>query len=337
VLRKSKGLQANVIEGIDVIERNAKTQAKLVDDLLDLHGIASGKLRLELVDVDLVSVVTMAVAAIRPAAEGKGLTLTCTTDCPGTVRGDPERLQQVVSNLLANSVKFTPSGGSITVTLSRKDEWAEIAFADTGQGISPEHLTEIFDRFRQADSSTTRKHGGLGIGLSLVRQLVALHGGRVRAESEGEGHGSKFVVELPMTTRAEVAEDVTGAVSTRIAGSHVLVVDDEPDGLEATRLLLEESGAVVATASSASEALDRLEHESFDAILSDIGMPETDGYAFMAEVRRRGIDTPAGALTALTREEDRNRAFEAGYSAHVPKPIDPPTLLATVRSLAASH
>jgi signal transduction histidine kinase/ActR/RegA family two-component response regulator len=331
----------------EVIERNGRLQAQLITDLLDMSRILSGKMRLDVQSVDLPRVIDAAIESILPAADAKGLRIQRIIDpLSEAITGDPGRIQQVVWNLLSNAVKFTPRGGRVEVMLTRINSHVEIRVTDSGEGISAEFLPYVFDRFRQADSSTSRTHGGLGIGLALVKEFVELHGGTVRAASSGKGQGTTFVIELP---GAIVSDDeslysrvhpnaqsgeITAGVPLRLSGIKVLVVEDEPDALAIVRRALEDSDAEVGAALSAGEALEILTAETFDVIISDIGMPVQDGYALIAEVRTRGIQTPAVALTAFARTEDRTRSLLSGYQAHVSKPVEIPELLATVASLA---
>jgi PAS domain S-box-containing protein len=340
-------------EGIAVIERNARGQTKLIEDLLDMSRITSGKLRLDVQQVDLRDVVQAAVAAVRHAADSKGVQLTAVLDpLAGPVRGDPGRLQQCVWNLLSNATKFTPRGGRVEVSLARVNSHFEIAVADTGQGIKAEFLPHVFERFRQADASTTRRHGGLGLGLSIVKNLVELHGGKVRVKSPGEGQGATFIVELPRMVAHPLPDGPPQEPSTSrpmssaaaavdypsLAGVTVLAVDDEADARDLIRRILEECGARVLLAASAAEALDLVPRERPDMIVSDIGMPGEDGYQLIREVRALPPDvggrTPAAALTAFARAEDRTRALRAGYQTHVAKPVEPMELTAVVASLA---
>jgi PAS domain S-box-containing protein len=348
VLMLKKGDAETLARGVEAIARNAAAQAKLIEDLLDMSRIMSGKVRLEVQPTDLAGVIEAAVDAVRPSADAKELQLRSVLDpLAGPVSGDPGRLQQVVWNLLSNAVKFTPRGGSVEVLLQRVDAQLEIVVRDSGVGIAAEFLPHVFDRFRQADSTTTRSHGGLGLGLAIVKQLVELHGGGVRVDSAGAGHGAVFVVGLPLAApRASAGHEhpagerpATPAYDElSLEGLHVLVVDDEPDARELVRQLLGECRAEVSTASSAVQALDMLQRLRPDVLLSDIGMPERDGYQLIRDVRRLPVDqggrTPAIALTAFARSEDRTRAMLAGYQVHVSKPIEPHELIATVASLA---
>jgi PAS domain S-box-containing protein len=331
------------------IERNARTQKQLIDDLLDMSRIISGKLRLDLQQLEPDSFIDAAIETMRPAAAVKEIRIERLLDpLAGPVSGDPGRLQQVVWNLLSNAVKFTPKGGRVQVRLERINSHIELSVSDTGQGIDPVFLPYLFERFRQADASITRKHGGLGIGLAIVKEIVELHGGTVRAKSAGEGKGAAFVVTLPvllLKNRAEPtrvhptsASAVTVDVGlTNLSGLKVLFVDDEPDARALVKRLLEECGADVTTADSATQALDLVRHCDPDVVISDIGMPEIDGYEFLRQLRMKShpsSSVPAIALTAFARTEDRTRALRAGYISHVAKPIEPSELLATIAVVA---
>ncbi|OAI57834.1 histidine kinase [Planctomyces sp. SCGC AG-212-M04] len=347
VLQMAEGVPAELSEGLDTIVRNARVQNRLIDDLLDMNRIVSGKIRLDVQPTDLTAVVDAAVDAVRPSAEAKGIRLRKIVDpLAGPVSGDPARLQQVVWNLLTNAIKFTPKAGKVDVLVERVNSHIEITVHDSGEGIEPDVLPHVFERFRQGDSSTTRRYGGLGLGLSIVKQLVELHGGTVRAKSAGRGQGATFAISLPL---APIRDDrrehpqsprspliVVGDV--RLDGIKVLVVDDEPDAVALVKRVLSQCNADVITAGSADEALTLLSAETPQVIVSDIGMPDKDGYQFMREVRKRGAgdggSIPAIALTAFARSEDRTRAMLAGYQVHVAKPIEPQELIATVASLA---
>jgi PAS domain S-box-containing protein len=341
--------------GLETVVRNAKLQAQLIDDLLDVSRIISGKMRLDVQPTDLAAVIDAAVEAIRPAAEAKQIQLRRVLDpFAGPVMGDPARLQQVVWNLLSNAVKFTPKGGRTEVRLERVNSHVEILVADTGAGITPEFLPHVFERFRQLDASTTRRHGGLGLGLAIVRHLVELHGGTVRVKSPGEGQGSTFIVGLPLsvahltpgeavrvhprTEELGPADPCRDDPALNLKGIRVLVVDDEPDARETLQQILEHCNAEVRTAGSAAEAMKLLESWRPDVLLSDIGMPGEDGYDLIRRVRElpaeRGGRTPAAALTAFARGEDRRRALRAGFQMHVAKPVDLQELATVVASLA---
>ena len=340
ILEKRPDDPAMTSEAIGVIARNARAQADLIADLLDMNRIMSGKVRLELDDVVLFDVIAQSIEAIRPAADAKQIGLTSSLDpSTETVRGDAVRLQQILWNLLSNAVKFTPKGGTVRVSLTRVDGQAEIVVSDTGIGIDPRFLPFVFDRFRQADASTTREHGGLGLGLSIVRHLVDLHGGTVRAVSAGDGRGSTFTIRLPIEPAPLPAvhrpprRDADGRPALEevdLEGVTVLAVDDQPDARELLRVVLERCRARVYTASSADEALGLLERARPDIVLCDIGMPGKDGYGFIREVRHRHSQVPALAVTAFAHKEDRIRALRAGYQGQIAKPIEPAELVTVV-------
>ena len=335
-------------QGLQTIERNAQAQTQLIEDLLDMSRIMSGKVRLDVQTVDPSEFVGAAVDTVRHAADSKGVRVRVVLDpAAGPVSGDPNRLQQVVWNLLSNAIKFTPKGGQVQVTLGRVKSHVCVSVADTGQGIKAEFLPHVFDRFRQADGSTTRRHGGLGLGLAIVKHLVELHGGTAEAASPGEGAGSTFTVCLPVSiarARPRPAAAATGGKGdgaaesdcAALAGVRVLAVDDEPDSRQLIKRILEACGAEVRTAGSANEALGVIPEFRPDVVISDIGMPEQDGYEFIR--RARGLAgvarTPAIALTAFARSEDRTRALRAGFLAHVAKPVEPAELVATVASVS---
>lgn len=339
-----------VVKGLEVIERSTRVQTQLIDDLLDMSRITSGKLRLTIQPIAPISFVEAAIETVLPSAETAGVCLEARLDPgAGPVAGDSARLQQVVWNLLANSIKFTPPGGKVVVGLEREECEVVISVSDTGAGIKAESLPHIFGRFRQADGSTTRRYGGLGLGLSIVKHLVQLHKGEVSARSGGEGQGACFEVRLPITqARAglgEVAQDRAGdgrgdlpPDPGELDGLTVLVVDDEPDTRELLERVLRDSGAKVLLADGAASALAAIEAQRPDVLVSDIGMPDTDGYELLRQVRalgpRRGGSLPAVALTAFARSEDRIRALRAGFSVHVAKPVEPSEIVATVASVA---
>ena len=331
-------------KGLAVIERNTHLQAQLINDLLDVSRIVAGKIHVELEPTQLAPVVEAAIEACRAAAEAKGVTLRGPRDpARVAVRGDPARLQQIVWNLVSNAIKFTPNGGRVEVSLRKEGRCVVIAVEDTGQGIAPEFLPFMFERFRQADSSMARQHGGLGLGLSIVKRLVELHGGVVRAESEGLGRGARFLVELPceasersrMTSRLPPSAPANDP--RNLQGVAVLVVDDEADSRELVKRVLEEYEAVVCTAASAAEALDVSASRTIDLVVSDIGMPGMDGYALLRELRARcdgdGKKVVAVAVTAFARPEDRERALAAGYRAHLAKPFEPSELVSLLAGL----
>ncbi len=333
------------LRAIEVIRHNARMQVQMVDDLLDVSRIITGKLRLSAQPVDLGPIIIAAVDGLRPATEAKELDLQLQLDSrAGQVWGDPDRLQQVMWNLISNAIKFTPKGGRVLVRLECVESQVEVIVSDTGKGIAPEFLPYVFDRFRQADATTTRAFGGLGLGLAIVRQLIELHGGMVRVDSVGEGLGSTFTVSLPLMAVRSAASDTESALQPEfecppeLNGLRVLVVDDEADTRELLQVILESCGAQVKTASSAVAALEAIAKEAFDVLISDIGMPEEDGYALIAKVRaldeERGGGIPAAALTAYAREQDHVRTLRSGFQIHVPKPISPSELVAVVANLA---
>jgi PAS domain S-box-containing protein len=336
---------------LEAIERNAAAQANLINDLLDVSRIITGKLRLNVAPVELPAVVEAAVESLRPAAEARGVRLHVRLgDTPARVSADADRLRQVVWNLLSNAIKFTPRGGSVEVALAERAGHAEVVIADTGQGIAPEFLPHVFERFRQADGRITREHGGLGLGLAIARHLVELHGGTVRAASDGEGRGSTFTVRLPLMGIAERAtskEEGDAAADEQapgpepraslLSGLHVLVVEDDADARVLLAAVLESGGARVTSAASAADGLAMLRRLRPDALIADIGMPGEDGYELLRKVRAldpsEGGATPAAALTAYARPEDRAHALAAGYQQHLPKPVHPATLTAAVAAL----
>ncbi|HYC99861.1 MAG TPA: PAS domain S-box protein [Phycisphaerales bacterium] len=347
ILRKKPADPDTLEQGLAVIERNARLQSQLIGDLLDMSRIISGKMRLDVQRVELPVVIEAALESVRPAADAKGIRVVTELETiTERVMGDPARLQQVVWNLLSNAVKFTPSGGRVSVELRRKAgnggaSNVEIQVRDTGRGMSAEFLPRAFERFRQADSSAAREYGGLGLGLAIVKQLVELHGGGVSVASEGSGLGSTFTVQLPVAAR--VVERAAVSVSPQgragaggLDGVRVLVVDDEADGRELVRRFLEDAGATVETAGSADEALALLDRDPMDVVVSDIGLPGRDGYAFIRALRQKGGPPgrlPAAALTAFARSEDRARALEAGFQTHIAKPYEPLELVAAVSAL----
>ena len=345
LLREGNVDAAMLARGLETIERNAKVQVKLIEDILDGSRIITGNLRLEVRTVDLVSIVHAAVDAMRPAADAKSISLICRLDEDSSpIVGDPERLQQVVWNLLNNAVKFTPERGNVTICFERAAPFVRLVVSDSGQGIDAGFLPFVFDRFRQADSSSTRRHGGLGLGLSLVRCLVEGHGGTVTAESEGLGCGARFTVLLPegrphtIETNREPREKRTGPDERGILGGvDILVVDDEADGRELVATVLMMRGAVVRTARDAREAFELYRARPPKVIVSDVGMPEMDGYELISRIRKASrLDTElnAIALTAYVRDQDRIRAFEAGFRIHLSKPVDPTELIEAVAALA---
>ncbi len=339
----------DLAHALGVIERNARAQTQLIDDLLDLSRILSGKIRLDLQRVSLGDVVQRSVESAEPVAQTKEIRLTTVVDpAPLIVSGDAARLQQVLWNLLSNAIKFTPKGGRVQVLLQRVNSHIELSVSDTGIGIPASFLPQVFDRFSQRDSSTTRSYGGLGLGLAICKQLVELHGGTIRVTSEGENRGSTFSVELPVSivqlddeqaerhhpTQSEWGTDAVAM--PRLAGVHVLVIDDEPDARELLQRLLENQSATVTAFASAEEALEALKTLRPSVIVSDIGMPRTDGYQFMRSLRAmesKGERIPALALTAFARAEDRKRSLLAGYQAHLAKPFDVAELVLVLADL----
>ena len=351
MMRLGTWTPANAERAVETIYRNAKSQAQLVADLLDVSRIISGKLRLDVRTVDLISIVNAAVDSIRPPADAKSIRLQTILDpAAGPISGDADRLQQVIWNLLTNAVKFTPKGGRIQVKVQRIESHVEILVNDSGVGINKEFLPYVFDRFRQADASTTRIYGGLGLGLSIVHQLVDLHGGTVSVFSEGEGKGATFTIKLPfvgVVSPDKEAEPVLPAQSDEIVpfselpslqGLKVLVVDDEADTRELIGEVLKECGSEVITSPSAADALVALEQHKPDVLISDLGMPDEDGYALISKIRalpsERGGQIPAAALTAYARAEDRMRVLRSGFQFHLPKPVDSAELVTVVASLA---
>ena len=351
MMRLGKLAPANAERAVETIYRNAKSQAQLVADLLDVSRIISGKLRLDVRTLDLINIVNAAIDSIRPAVDAKGIRLQTILDPgAGPISGDADRLQQIVWNLLTNAVKFTPRGGRIHVNVQRVDSHVEIVVSDSGVGISKEFLPYVFDRFRQADASTTRIHGGLGLGLSIVHQLVDLHGGSVSVQSEGEGKGATFTITLPFVGVISNQEEPELIQATpgdegfsfdglpSLQGLKVLVVDDEADTRELIGEVLKECGAEVITSRSAAEALVALEQHKPDILISDLGMPDEDGYSLISQIRalpsERGGQIPAAALTAYARAEDRMRVLRSGFQFHLPKPVDSAELVTVVASLA---
>ena len=341
LLRSRKLDTAMQQRAIEVIDRNAKAQAQaqLIADILDVSRIVTGKFRLEPRAVDLGSVIDSAVDGIRPAAEAKQITLRADTDpSVGFLIADPDRLQQVAWNLLSNAIKFTPEGGSVTLAATRAGSQVEISVTDTGLGIAAPLLPFVFERFSQGDSSSTRAHGGLGLGLAIVRHIVEMHGGTVQATSEGVGKGARFVVRLPLRVAEKSTHPAAELPAPSLEGVSVLVVDDDADTRDLVRMVLSQRGADVYTAGSADEALALVEERRPEILLSDIAMPGEDGYELIRRVRAlgaaRGGHVKAAALTAYARTEDRLRALWAGFETHVPKPVQPNELAAVVASLA---
>ena len=347
ILRRGLGTPQDLQKGLDTIERNTRLQVQLIDDLLDMNRIASGKVRLDMQPVEPIMFIEAALETVRPAADAKGVRIERMLE-PSipALPGDPGRLQQVMGNLLSNAVKFTPKGGTVRVALAHEDGQVRITVTDSGIGIKPDFVEHVFERFRQADASTTRRYGGLGLGLSIVKSLVELHGGSVSVSSPGEGLGASFCVCLPPFATGPTQsspQERPIRVAARydaidLSGLTILVVDDDADGRELARRVLGECEAKVVTAASAAEALSLVESRRPDVLVSDIGMPDMDGFALLKRIRSlgeaRGGDLPAIALTAFARPEDRTQALRAGFAAHLTKPVEPPELLATVASVA---
>jgi PAS domain S-box-containing protein len=346
LLRESGLEQARLERGLDTIERNARLQVQLVEEILDASRVVTGKMRLEWRAVSMDDVLQAALDTARPMAEAKGVSLSAQfARAPLTAMGDAERLQQVFWNLVSNAVKFTPRGGHVKVALRSEAEAAVVTVEDDGAGITADFLPHVFDRFRQADSSTTRAHGGLGLGLAIVKHLTELHGGTVEAHSAGAGRGARFVVRLPVrlqmihpTVAARPPAD-PAAPPPRLDGLRVLVVDDEEDTRELLGIVLRTQGALVTQAASVREALAALADGLVDVLVSDIGMPGEDGYSLMGQVRalpaEHGARVPSVALTAYAREEDRRKALAAGFQRHLPKPIEPGELIRIVASVSS--
>jgi signal transduction histidine kinase/ActR/RegA family two-component response regulator len=348
ILRRDRRPES-IKQGVEVIERNAKLQARMVEDLLDMSRILSGKLAMEIQRTDVSQVIEAAVAAVRPTADAKNVRLHTAIAANSPVNGDPGRLQQVLWNLLTNAIKFTPPNGMVTV-LAREAERngvhsVEISVTDSGQGIEAKFLPFVFDRFRQADASTTRRHGGLGLGLSIVKSLVEMHQGSVEALSDGEGLGATFIVTLPLAETHPVTSSPKHARAASmahdaapLAGLRVLVVDDEADARTLARRVLEERGAEVVAVGSAAEALEAVDGSTaLSVVVSDIGMPGHDGYELITRMRAlpgNAGRVPAIALTALARDEDRKRTLLAGYQVHISKPVDPAELVMVIATLA---
>ena len=350
ILRLGQLSPENSGKALDTIERNARAQAQLVDDLLDVSRIITGKLRMDVRPSDPSSFIDAAVEAVRPAADAKGVRIQKVVDTGlVSIPGDPVRLQQVVWNLLSNAIKFTPRGGHVQIRSERVNSHLEIVVSDTGQGISADFLPHVFDRFRQADQKTSRHHGGMGLGLAIVRHLVEMHGGTVSANSDGDGKGATFTVSLPIAPIYQVdpsagrvhpaARDLlpTNDATDRLDGLKILVVDDEADTRELLKEGLEFCGATVSVAGSAAEAVEAVMAKTPDILISDIGMPGVDGYDLIRQIRRlpaaNGGKVPAIALTAYTRTEDRLQALRAGYDMHVPKPVELAELVAVAATV----
>ena len=348
MLRNGACDQPSIARGLEVIERNAKLQSQLIEDLLDMSRIISGKIRLDIKAVDIAQIVVSAVESIRHSAEAKGITLQTKIESSCTLHCDADRIQQVLWNLLSNSVKFTPRNGEVSLIARNGGSQVQLIVKDTGVGIKPEFLPYVFERFRQSDPSTTRQFGGLGLGLNIVKHLVELHGGSVSATSDGDGKGATFCVNIP--TQPPVSkrhqgsrpaqDDAKQVAPADLKGLHVLVIDDDADGLEFVGRVLTENGAFVRTSSSARRALEMVSQNRFDVLVSDIGMPEMDGYEFVRELRSRHFDSrqlPAIALTAYAGEQHQDRVLQAGYQAHITKPFDVSALITVICDLAHRH
>ncbi|HEY6186934.1 MAG TPA: ATP-binding protein [Pyrinomonadaceae bacterium] len=346
--------ESNSLRAVEIIERNAESQTQLIEDLLDFSRIISGKLRLEVRRVELASIIESAIDVVRPAADARGIDLQVVLDpAAGAVSGDPERLQQVLWNLLSNAIKFTPKGGRVEIRLARISSSVEITISDTGQGISAEFLPYVFERFRQADHTTTRRYGGLGLGMAITKHILELHGGTIRAESAGEGHGATFILRLPVIIAHNEERPATAVAPpqralasdehlretelARLDGVHVLVVDDESDVRDLLVMILTQRSAVVTAVGTVAAALEKLQLMKPDLIVSDVEMPNEDGYSLIRKVRaleeRQGERIPAIALTAHTRPSDRLRALSAGYQMHIPKPVEPAELITAIANL----
>jgi PAS domain S-box-containing protein len=350
ILRRRPEDASTVERGLAVIERNTRVQAQLISDLLDVSKIISGKLRLELQLCDVGAVVDQSIEALRPSADAKGVAIDAMIERGiEPIAGDSARLSQITWNLLSNAIKFTGAGGRVSIRVERNSPYATITVSDTGAGIRADFLPYLFDRFRQADASTTRRFGGLGLGLTIVKQLVELHGGTVTAHSAGEGRGATFVVNLPLDSAAPETEahrksrralmiSSPDGPDARLEGLKVIVVEDEPDARELVERLLHEAGCQVTAVASAAAAMTALQDARYDVLISDIGLPDEDGYSLIERIRHldrtAGGRLPAIALTAFARSEDRTRALRAGFQAHVAKPVEPAELLAIVASLA---
>jgi PAS domain S-box-containing protein len=342
ILASSKGDRSDVVLGIDVIRRNANMQARLIEDLLDLGRISSGKMKLNIEPANLKAIVIEAMASVQHAADSKRISIKShLDDVRSLLMGDTKRLQQVVWNLLANAIKFTDHGGLVSIHLAQIGSNLTLTIADNGRGIAAHFMPHLFERFRQADASTTRQQGGIGIGLALVKELVDLHGGKVRAESKGEGQGAMFVVALPLSAVKSSPEGeahpagVAEGTLADLAGIRVLALDDDPDSVDVVKRIVATRGADVRIAGSVPEAMAILRTYTPDVILSDIGMPGQDGYDFIRQLREHSFfaGIPAVALTALARSEDRTRALDAGFQSHIAKPLAAAEVVAVVRSL----
>jgi PAS domain S-box-containing protein len=342
----------DVRRGLETIERNARLQAQLIEDILDVSRSISGKLRLDIKPVELISVIRAAVDAVRPAAEAKAIQLQLLLDpAADHVQADATRMQQIIWNLLANAIKFTPTGGFVQLKLDRVESRAQVTVTDTGEGISPEFLPYIFNRFQQGDGTTTRRHGGLGLGLAIARHLVEMHGGTIEAASEGLDKGATFTVSIPLRSSGSLVSPTpiskapesapNGRGTLSLKGLRILAIDDEPDVRDMLQTLLEDCGANVLTAASAKAGLEALAAWKPHVLISDIGMPEEDGYSLIRRIRalspEHGANVPAIALTGYVRVEERMRALEAGYQMFVPKPVETSELIAMIGDLCRTN
>jgi signal transduction histidine kinase len=341
--------EAMVRKGIDVIDRNVRIQTRLIEDLLDLSAIVSGKIKLDLQTIELSAVITSGLASIAPTADAKNIRFQTFIDpLASTINADPARLQQVLWNLLTNAIKFTPNGGNISVSLARVGSTIELSVCDSGEGIAADFLPFVFERFRQADSSTRRRHGGLGVGLAIAKNLIELHGGTISVSSSGEGQGTTFLIVLPCQAididadrpphaRRADARSARAENMPDLSGVRVLIVDDESDAREVVKVILECQHAQTMSALSAAEALSCMAEFVPNVVICDIGMPDQDGYDFIRALRAANNHTPAIALTAFARAEDRVRSLRAGYQAHLAKPVEPVELAVVVASLTARY
>jgi signal transduction histidine kinase len=338
VLQQRRAELGDMARGIDTIERNARSQARLIEDLLDMSRIVAGKINLDLQTVVPAQLLEQVTASLLPAAQAKGITI-ATELAPAMVPivADAQRLLQVFRNLVTNAIKFTPDGGTVRVVAEANDDLMEFTVADNGIGIAAAFLPHVFERFRQADSSTTRSQAGLGLGLAIVKRLVELHGGTVAARSSGAGEGASFTVSLPMALsaspqapRVEATEAGHRVEESPLQDVKVLLVEDDPDGREVVDQLLRDNGAQVVPVESAAGAMDALRGGLFDVVLSDIGMPDVDGIELLKQIRRSGNLIPAVALTAFARPEDMRRVLDSGYATHLSKPVEPPALIAAI-------
>ncbi|HEX2268350.1 MAG TPA: PAS domain S-box protein [Pyrinomonadaceae bacterium] len=350
MIRNGEVEGSNVTRALETIERNARSQARLIDDLLDVSRIITGNLRLDLNLLNLTPIVEAAVDALRPTADVKGIEVRTQFEPPEClVKGDPNRLRQVIWNLLSNAIKFTSRGGSVKIELRCVESNARLTVSDTGEGIPESFLPYVFERFRQAEASLSRRQGGLGLGLAVVRHLVELHGGRIRAESAGPNQGSTFTVDLPLAQerrdparaeerRREIERRRSrSSDKVRLDGVHILLVEDDDDSRKLLGTMLKRYGAIVTSTKSAAEAFDMFSQEAPDLLISDIGMPDEDGYELIRKLRElpagKGGQTPAIALTGYASRKDRERALAAGYHKHMAKPIEQSEMMAAIASL----